>query len=192
MLLGNVIRLSKCICFSQKSAYFILKFRAEIGKTVKSVNFSSILKVDHIIDSNMFCLLSFSELNKMPCLVMMMMMMIHMFANLYTYSTYICIFIDIKITNKKILFQDVIRKGVKSQITFTDYPFLILGTKRLDCTNRVDPNSSKTRKNLERKIEKGCFCIVDLIIILTNSYILVHTTMLLFPVHVNYYVHLNM
>ena len=107
----------------------------------------------------MFCLLSFSELNKMPCLVMMMMMMmmIHMFANLYTYSTYICIFIDIKISNKKILFQDVIRKGVKSQITFTDYPFLILGTKRLDCTNRVDPNSSKTRKNLERKIEKVAF-----------------------------------
>ena len=81
---------------------------------MKSVNFSSILKVDHVIDSNMFC---FFELNKMPCL--MMMMMVHMFENLYTYSTYVCIFIDIEISNKKILFQDVIRKGVKSQIPFT-------------------------------------------------------------------------
>ena len=62
----------------------------------------------------------------------MMMMMVHMFANLYTYSTYFYIFIDIEISNKKILFQDVIRKGVKSQVPFTGYPFAILGTKRLD------------------------------------------------------------
>ena len=52
-------------------------------------------------------------------MMMMMMMMVRMFANLYTYSTYVCIFIDIEISNKKILFQDVIRKGVKSQIPFT-------------------------------------------------------------------------
>ena len=68
---------------------------------MKSVNFSSILKVDHVIDSNMFC---FFELNKMLYLMMMMMMMVRMFANLYTYSTYVCIFIDIEISNKKILF----------------------------------------------------------------------------------------
>ena len=59
-------------------------------KTTKSVNFYSILNLDYIIDSNMFCLLSFFELNKFPCFIMMMMMMmmVHMFANLYIYTTY--------------------------------------------------------------------------------------------------------
>ena len=60
-------------------------------KTAKSVNFYSILNLDYIIDSNMFCLLSFFELNKFPCFIMMMMMMmmmVHMFANLYIYTTY--------------------------------------------------------------------------------------------------------
>ena len=79
-------------------------------------------------------------------MMMMMMMMVHIFANLYTYSTYVCIFIDIEISNEKILFQDVIKKGVKSQIPFTGYPFVILGKKRLECTHGVDRNSSK-RKN---------------------------------------------
>ena len=90
-------------------------------------------------------------------MMMMMMMMVHMFANLYTYSTYVCIFIDIEISNKKILFQDVIRKGVKSQIPFTGYPFVILGTKCLDCTHGVYRNSSKKKKYLESKIEKVTF-----------------------------------
>ena len=74
-----------------------------------------------------------------------MMMMVHMFANLYKYSTYVCIFIYIEIRNKKILFQDVIRKDVKSQISFTGYPFAILGTKCLDCTHGVDRNRSKKK-----------------------------------------------
>ena len=63
----------------------------EMRKTAKSVNFYSILNLDYIIDSNMFCLLSFFELNKFPCFIMMMMMMmmmVHMFANLYIYTTY--------------------------------------------------------------------------------------------------------
>ena len=77
----------------------------EIDKTVKSVNFSSILKVDHVISSNMFCLLSCFELSKMPCslmmmMMMMMMMMVHMFADLYIYSTFVCIFIDIDISKR--------------------------------------------------------------------------------------------
>ena len=87
----------------------------------------------------------------------MIMTVVHMFANLYTYSTYVCIFIDIEIRNKRILFQDVIRKDVKSQISFTGYPFAILGTKRLDCTHGVDRNSSKKKKYLENKIEKVTF-----------------------------------
>ena len=71
---------------------------------------------------------------------------------IYTYSTYTCIFIDIEISSKKILFQDVIRKGVKTQIPFTGYPFVILGTKHLDCTHGVDRNSSKKKKYLESKL----------------------------------------
>ena len=102
----------------------------------------------------MFCLLSFFEVNKMPCLMMMMMMMVHMFANLYKYSTYACIFTDIAITNKKTLLQDVIRKGVKSQVPFTGSPHVILGTKCLDCKHEVDLNSSKKKKYLQSKIEK--------------------------------------
>ena len=74
--------------------------------------------------------------------------MVHMFENLYTYSTYVCIFIDIEISNKKILFQDVIRKVVKSQIPFTDYPLVILDT------HGVDRNSSKKKTYLESKIVK--------------------------------------
>ena len=86
-----------------------------------------------------------------------MMIMVHMLANLYTYSTYVYIFIDIEIGNKRILFQDVIRKGIKSQILFTDYPFAILETKRLDSTHEADRNSSKKKKYLENKIKKVTF-----------------------------------
>ena len=87
----------------------------------------------------------------------MMMMMVHMFANLYTYSTYVCIFVDIAIRNKKIFFQDVIRKDAKNQISFTGYSFAILGTKYLDCTHGVDRNSSEKKKYLENKMEKVTF-----------------------------------
>ena len=82
----------------------------------------------------------------------MIMIVVHMFANLYTYSTYVCIFIDVKISNKNTLFQYVI-----SQIPFTGYPFAILGIKRLDCTHGVDRNSSKKKKYLENKMEKVTF-----------------------------------
>ena len=61
---------------------------------------------------------------------------------------------DIEVSNKEIPFQDVIRKGVKSQIPFTGYPFVILGRERLDCTSVVDRNSSQKQKYLENKIEK--------------------------------------
>ena len=59
---------------------------------------------------------------------------------------YVNTFIDTEISNKKILFQDVIRKGVKSQILFTGYLFVILCTKRIDCTHGVDRNSSIEKK----------------------------------------------
>ena len=86
-----------------------------------------------------------------------MMMMVHMFTNLHTYSTYVYIFIDVEVGNKRTLFQDVIRKGIKSQIPFTCYPFAILGTKRLDSTHGAGRNSYKKKKYLESKIEKVTF-----------------------------------
>ena len=96
----------------------------------------------------------------MMMMMMMMMMMVHMFANVYTYSTYVCIFINIEISNKNILFQDVIRKGVirkgvKSQIPITGDPFVILDTKRLDCTHGVDRSSSKKKKIHRKQNRKG-------------------------------------
>ena len=87
-------------------------------------------------------------------MMMMMMMMVHMFANLYKYSTYVCIFTDIEISNKKTLFQDVIRKGVKSQVPFTGSPFVILGTKCLDCKHEVDLNSSKKKNTYKAKSKR--------------------------------------
>ena len=62
-----------------------------------------------------------------------------------------------EIRNKKILFQDVIRKDIKCQISFAGYPFAILGTKRPDYTHGVDRSSSKKKKYFENKMEKVTF-----------------------------------
>ena len=46
------------------------------------------------------------------------------------------------------------RKGSTQQIPFTGFPFVILGTKRLDCTHEVDQYTSTRKKILEEKIKQ--------------------------------------
>ena len=80
------------------------------------------------------------------------------------------LFTDFEISNKKILFEDVARKGVKTQIPFTSHPFVILGTKRLDCTHGVDRNKSKKKKNLDNRIKKVSLYILTSLILSTGGW----------------------
>ena len=65
--------------------------------------------------------------------------------------TPLLIILAVDIKPHKILFEDVKNVNSSRQIEFTGVPFVILGSKMMDCTHGIDHTLSRKRKKLEQK-----------------------------------------
>ena len=83
------------------------------------------------------------------------------------------IILTIHIKPHKILFEEVKNVNSSRQIEFTGVPFVILGSKMMDCTHGIDHTLSRKRKKLEqKKAMKVTDCITVLLKWLGNEAIL--------------------
>ena len=62
--------------------------------------------------------------------------------------------LDVDIKGHAILLEDIKRGHSARQIHFTDVPFIIMGTKRLDCAHGVDLCVSSKKKNRKTKLSR--------------------------------------
>ena len=74
-----------------------------------------------------------------------------MFLNRRKTLTPLLIILAVDIKPNKILFEDAKSVNTSRKIEFTGVPFVILGSKMMDCTHGIDHTLSRKRKKLEQK-----------------------------------------